>query len=133
MTDANKRANIAGELERSDQSLKSARLLVDAGLLLDAESRLYYAAFHAVVALLMTQDLQARSHAGVAQMLGMHFVKTGRLHSDDGRLFARLQKFRLEADYSIAFVLTKEALEDDLTACTSFVQRLRTVIATLLT
>jgi uncharacterized protein (UPF0332 family) len=129
VTDENKRENIAAELARCDQSLRAARVLIDAGLLLDAESRLYYAAFHAAVGLLLTESLQAKSHAGVGQLLGLHFVKTGRLDPDDARLFARLQKYRVEADYSTEFVLTKDALEEDLAACSAFVQRVRGVIA----
>ena len=129
MTGENKRANAAAELARCDESLRAARLLIDADLLSDAESRLYYAAYHAVVALLLTQELEPRSHAGVTQMLGLHFVKTGRLSADDARLFARLQKYRLEADYSTAFVLTKPALEEDFSACSALVERIRAVVA----
>ena len=47
MTDANKRANVASELARADESMRAARVLVDAALLHDAESRLYYAIYHA--------------------------------------------------------------------------------------
>lgn len=132
MTDDNKRANIAAELARCDESLRAARVLIEAGLLHDAESRLYYAAYHAAVGLLLTQGLEARSHSGVANLLGLHFVKTGRLDSGDARLFARLQKYRVEADYSTEFVLTKPALEEDLAASSAFVERVRGVIASLL-
>jgi hypothetical protein len=41
VTDDNKRANIASELARADDSLRAAAVLVDARLLHDAESRLY--------------------------------------------------------------------------------------------
>ena len=58
----------------------------------------------------------------------MHFVKTGRLDPDDARLVAGLQKYRVEADHSAEFVLTKDALEEDLAACSAFVQRVRGVI-----
>jgi len=40
VTDANKRANVASELGRADESMRAARVLVDAALLHDAESRL---------------------------------------------------------------------------------------------
>ena len=46
MTDANKRANVLSELERADESMRAARVLVDAAPLHDAESRLYYATLH---------------------------------------------------------------------------------------
>lgn len=111
MTGDNKRANITAELARGDESLRAANVLLDAGLLHDAESRLYYAAYHAAVAILLTEGLEPRSHTGVANLLGLHFVKTGRLDPDDARLFARLQKYRVEADYSVAFVLTRAAVD----------------------
>jgi uncharacterized protein (UPF0332 family) len=132
VTDDNKRANSAAELARGAESLRAARVLIDAGLLHDAESRGYYAAYHAAVALLLVQDLEPRSHSGVANLIGLHFVKTGRLDAGDARLFARLQKYRVEADYSTGFVLTKPALEEDLAACAAFVDRVRGVIAALL-
>ena len=132
MTDENKRANANAELARCEQSLQAARVLIDAELLLDAESPLYYAAYYAAVALLLTQGFEPRSHSGVAQLLGLHFVKTGRLDSDDGRLFARLQKYRVEADYSTEFVLTKQAVEEDWAACSAFIRRARGLVASLL-
>ena len=116
MTDDNKRANIAVELARCQESLQAARILIDAGLLRDGESRVYYAAFHAAKALLLTEGIEPRSHAGVAQLLGLHFIKTVRLDAGDGRLFARLQKYRIEADYSAEFMLTAPALEEDFAA-----------------
>src|SRR5436309_1396755 len=54
---------------------------------------------------------QAKSHAAVGRLLGLHFVETGQLDPGDARLFARLQKYRIEADYSAEFVLTRDALE----------------------
>jgi uncharacterized protein (UPF0332 family) len=77
---------------------------------------------------LLTQGLQPRSHTGVATLLGQHFVKTGRLDSGDARLFARLQKYRIEADYSAEFVVTSDAIEEDLAACRAFVERVRGAI-----
>ena len=129
MTAENTHAHIAAELARCDESLRAARVLIDAALLHDAESRLYYAAYHAAVALLLTRGIEPRSHSGVANLLGLHFVKTGRLDAGDARLFARLQKYRIEADYSTEFVLTTSALEEDLAACQAFVLRVRAVIA----
>jgi hypothetical protein len=132
VTNDNKRVNIASELARADECLRAAAVLVDAGLLHDAESRLYYAIYDAAVAALLTEGLEPRSHAGVSSLLGLHFIKPGRMDSDDGRLFARIQKYRVEADYSREFVVTDAALREDLAACTGFVTRIRAIVATSL-
>ncbi len=132
MTAGNKRANVLSELARSDESMRAAQVLVDAGLLHDAESRLYYAIYHAAVALLLTEGLEPRSHSGTASLLGLHFVKTGRMGPEDARLFARIQKYRLEADYGRDFVLTTDALREDLASCQGFLDRARGTIAGIL-
>lgn len=132
MTGENRRRNAEAELARSAESLAAARLLLSAGFLHDAESRLYYAVYHAATALLVAESLQARTHAGVANLLGQHFVRTGRLDSGDGRLFVRMQRYRLEADYSVEFVLTADAVAEDRAACEGFVDRARALVTAAL-
>jgi uncharacterized protein (UPF0332 family) len=132
VTEVNKRTNIVSELGRADESMRAARVLVEASLLHDAESRLYYAIYHAAVALLLTEGIEPRSHAGTTSLLGLHFVKTGRLGPDAARLFARIQKYRLEADYGRDFVLTEAALREDLVSCQGFLDRVRELSARFL-
>jgi uncharacterized protein len=129
VTDANRRANAASELARADESMRAARLLAGADLLHDAESRLYYAIYHAAIAVLLTEGIEPRSHTGTVSLLGLHFVKTGRMTADDARLFARIQKYRIESDYGRDFVLTPEALREDLAACEGFLDRARSLVA----
>ena len=128
MTPDNVRRNVAAEIARAGDSLRAASVLVDAGLLHDAESRLYYAIYHGAIALLLTEGVEPRSHAGTSSLLGQHFVRTGKLSPDDARLFARIQKYRIEADYGRDFVLTTDALREDLAACTGFLARVQTII-----
>jgi uncharacterized protein (UPF0332 family) len=128
VTGENRRAAIDAELARSAESLRAAVVLLEQELLHDAESRAYYAAYHAAVALLLTKDIEPTSHTGVSQLLGLHFVKTGPLSAEDARTFARLQKYRIEADYSPSFALTHEALEEDLAACRAFIETVRKLI-----
>jgi hypothetical protein len=128
VTEANRRANVASELARAEESMKAARLLIDAGLLHDAESRLYYAIYHAAVAVLLTEGIEPRSHAGTVSLLGLHFVKTGRMAAEDARLFARIQKYRIESDYGRDFVLTSDGLREDLSACAGFLDRARRIV-----
>jgi hypothetical protein len=54
------------------------------------------------------------------------------MSADDARLFARIQKYRLEADYGRDFVLTDAALREDLASCEGFLDRVRELTAGLL-
>jgi hypothetical protein len=47
----------------------------------------------------------------------------------DARLFARIQKYRIESDYGPDFALTPDALREDLGACEGFLARARAVVA----
>lgn len=85
MTDADRRINTASEFVRADESMRAARLLVEAGLLHDAESRLYCTIYHAAIAVLLTEGVEARSRAGTISLLGPHFVKTGRMGTEDAQ------------------------------------------------
>ena len=75
MTDANKRANVASELGRADESMRAARVLVDAALLHDADSRFHGRDFVLTDAALR-EDLAScqgfldRAHLTIAGFLG---------------------------------------------------------------
>ena len=97
MTKDNRRRNIGVELLRSRECLLAARTLADQGLGNDAVSRAYYGAYHVARALLLTLGLEARTHAGLARLLKLHFE--ARVGEEQVSAFARLQTFRHAADY----------------------------------
>lgn len=104
MTEENKRANIRDELARAREAKTSADLLFEHGQIKDAVSRLYYALFHTIRALLLTRGLQPRSHEGALSLFSLHFVKPGLFQPGDAHAISRLQKYRQEADYSSTYV-----------------------------
>ena len=62
-------------------------------------NRLYYACFQAVSALLAVYDLNAKTHSGVRQLFGLHFVKTGKVNEATGEFYSTLFGMRQKADY----------------------------------
>lgn len=105
------RSAVAEELERAQVSLKSARLLTENGLFSDAVSRLYYYALYHVRALLLTVDLEPRSHEAALRLFGLHFVKNGSLAPAASHLFSRLMKYREEADYNPSYVFDRSDVD----------------------
>lgn len=114
MTRESRLANIQAEVEKADTSLRAARALYDLGLFDECVSRAYYAVFHLMCAVLLTDGLEARSHHGVDHLLNLHFVRAGRLDPAHAKAFARLMQFRLQADYSRAFRFTKSGAAEEL-------------------
>ncbi|MBK1631042.1 hypothetical protein CKO31_09880 [Thiohalocapsa halophila] len=60
---------------------------------------LYYAAFHAVRALLFFHGLDTRTHEGTQRLFAAHFVKPGLMPKAHLRCLATLESDRLRADY----------------------------------
>lgn len=112
MTQANRQSAITEELNRAKKSRGAAGHLLSGGFLADAVSRLYYSALYHVKALLLTEGLEPKSHEGALRLFSLHFVKAGVLGSDASHMFARLMKYREEADYNPSYVFT----EDDVKA-----------------
>jgi uncharacterized protein (UPF0332 family) len=62
-------------------------------------NRLYYAMFHAVVALLATRDVFPRTHKGVRQQFSLLFLSTGSIAEPLGLAYAELFERRHSGDY----------------------------------
>ncbi len=62
------------ELKRGDESLRSAEVLNNEGLCLDAMSRCYYALLHYARAMLLSRDIVPKSHHGVFLMFNQEFT-----------------------------------------------------------
>lgn len=107
MTEKNKKENISHELEKAHDCLKSAGILSAHGQYADAVSRLYYYVYHSVQALLLTKGLEPKTHEGLLRLLGMHFIKPGTFEPSFSHSFARLMKYRGEADYNPAYIFTE--------------------------
>lgn len=112
MTPENRRANIQEELSRARESYQAAIVLFERKLYNDGVSRLYYAVFHLVRALLLSKGLEPKSHEGALKLLGLHFIKSGIFQPADSHIFARLMKYREEADYNPSSVFTAEDVRE---------------------
>lgn len=108
MTEENKIENIKNELDRALKLLDAAMLLFNNGFLSDAVSRLYYFLLHNIRALLLSKGFEPKSHEGVLRLFSLHFVKEGIFEPKTSHIFAKLMKYREEADYNPIYVFTGE-------------------------
>ena len=95
-------------LNKSAGDFREAQVLADAQGWSEAINRLYYAAFHAVSALLFQDEINVKSHSGAKAMLDLHFVKTGRLSVEWGKFYASLFADRNDSDYEDFAVFTAD-------------------------
>ncbi len=108
------------ELQRADQALRAARLLLGADAPEDATSRLYYAVFHAARAALTVQGRYARTHSGQITLFSELMGPAPIL----GRLFT----LRGYADYSTERFPAPADLGDVVEEAAALVHRCRALV-----
>lgn len=108
LTDENRKGIVIYRSERAFAALEQAKGNLQMGYLEITANRLYYAAYYAASALLIANEIRVKSHEGCIGQFNLHFVKTGLVPIEMGKLFSILFDMRLTGDYSDRFDLTEE-------------------------
>jgi uncharacterized protein (UPF0332 family) len=121
------RQSVAREVAHGEQALSAARALQALGMGNDAVSRLYYAAFHLVTALLLTEGVEPRRHRALPGLLLTHLGAAGFDAADAARV-GRLATYRDMADYERAFDASAEVVDEALRDATHIVDKALAVL-----
>ena len=87
-------------LKKAEERLDSARVLLAKGNLEDSISRSYYAILDAASACLIKKDIVPQSHTGAMRLFSLHYIKPGHVDQKYQRQFAKIEKARIEVDYT---------------------------------
>lgn len=119
---------ISYRIQRSEQTLSEVDILIRNELWNTAINRLYYACYYAAIALLLKYNVKATTHTGVRQMLGQHFIKTGKISKELGKIFTDLFDKRHSSDYDDFLEITREDVIELQPAAKAFVIRIKELI-----
>ena len=128
LTDEERKAIVVYRLEKSNDAMVEAKDCASLGHWNLAANRLYYAAYYASSALLLSAGYAAKTHDGTIGMIGQHYVRTGVLANEDGSLLARLQNMRHTGDYDDFLDWTKEDVEPYIAKTEAFVEKVKEII-----
>ena len=129
LDDESRKALVNYRLERAYKTLEEAALLEEKEYYNAAVNRLYYACYYATEALLLKHKIEAKSHAGVKAMLGLHFVSKGLIPVAIGKILSTLYEKRQSGDYD-DFIYCDKEMTDDLTVqAKTFIDCLAKMIA----
>jgi uncharacterized protein (UPF0332 family) len=106
-------AAIRQMLLKARRKLAAAKRSLDAQDSDDASSRAYYAAFHAVSAVLWRRGLTYSSHAQTLGAFNRECVASGEFPKEFTRILARLFDDRQLGDYDAAHSIERETAERD--------------------
>ena len=119
---------ISLRLENSQSAMQEAKLLIDNGYWNAAVNRMYYGCYYAVSALLISNGIQAQTHAGVRQMLGLHFVKTKLLSTKDNAFFSDLFAKRHSGDYDAYIYFDEEITKNLYPQAVQFIENIKKLV-----
>lgn len=100
LTDEERTAIVQLRLGRAKNTYAEVSILIGNGLWQTAANRLYYACYYAVGALLVQNGIEAQTHQGTINQLGLYFVRTGLLSAEQGKFYKQLFELRQTSDYS---------------------------------
>jgi uncharacterized protein (UPF0332 family) len=115
-------ALVSYRYQRAIDTLAEVPFLKRQGYYNTAINRLYYACYYAAVALLIKHDVNPGTHSGVKQMIGMHFVATGRLSRELGRCFYMLFERRHSSDYDDFAYSSEEEIDELIPKAKAFIE-----------
>ncbi|MFH0799079.1 MAG: HEPN domain-containing protein [Pseudomonadota bacterium] len=115
-------------IRKAEQRLKSAETLLDIGNYEDAVSRAYYAILDAATACLVKKDVIPQSHAGAIRLFSLHYIKPGTVDKKHQRQFARIEKARIEADYTHLRIFSREETAEIIASAHEFVKMAKALV-----
>ncbi|HUT52298.1 MAG TPA: HEPN domain-containing protein [bacterium] len=106
--------NLKAMLSKAEHKLASAQREFEMGFVSDSASRAYYAAYHAISAVLAHHGLTFSSHAQLLGAFNRGFVKTGIFPPDTFKKLQRMFLDRNIADYQISKTVSRQVAEKDI-------------------
>lgn len=109
-------------MQKAAERLKSARALLEIGNYEDSISRSYYAILDAATACLIKKDVIPQSHSGAIKLFSLHYIKSGIVDHKYQRQFAKIEKARIEADYTHLRFFSEDETSGILAEASEFVE-----------
>lgn len=100
------------EIKKAKSALNEARILFEAEQYDGAANRSYYAAFHAMSALLSYDGYRMKKHSGVISKFRELYIKTGIFDKSMSEKIFKLFKLRTDCDYDCVYTAEKADVEE---------------------
>ena len=111
-------------IERARRYLDTAALLIEEGDFESSVSRAYYAMFYVARALLEQDGITPKTHSGLRNQFGLHFIKTGNLPERFAAMLNDAEELRTLAEYAEERVISREDAKTTLHDAEAFVDPL---------
>jgi uncharacterized protein (UPF0332 family) len=90
-------------LSRARDSFDDANILAENYRWNSAINRLYYAAYYAVSAILLSENVNPQTHNGIKSKFSEYFIITEKIPKKYGKIYSQLFSWRQKGDYDDLF------------------------------
>lgn len=125
LKEADRKALVILGMEKSDKMVDEVRHLIGYSMWSLAANRLYYALFHAVTAMLISDNHPVGTHRGAINNFSLYYVKTGIFTREEGKLYSQLQQLRDDGDYNCAVDVDRDDVEPKIAPTLSLIEKIR--------
>ena len=117
------------QLEKVTKMLAELDVQLQNGLWSLAANRLYYALFHAVYALLITDKHEVGTHRGAVHKFSLFYVKQGIFTIAEGKIYSQLQQLREDGDYNCSIDIDQNDVERLIEPTRQLIEKIQNYIA----
>ena len=128
MADEERATLVTLELKKAHETFEEIGILTAANKWSGAANRLYYSVFHAISALLLHDGHSVNTHNGSHAFFHLHYIKTGILPVEYGRLYNQLQTMREESDYNCVYDVNPDELKDRIGPAHNLIEKIEEII-----
>ncbi|HKJ41430.1 MAG TPA: HEPN domain-containing protein [Sunxiuqinia sp.] len=129
LTEEERKAILTYRIVKAKETLKEAKGIANLNYWNTVANRLYYACYYITGALLIANNYTAHTHSGVIHLLGLHFIKTGIVSKDSGKIYSKLFELRQSGDYDDLFDLSEEDVMPLIELAENYINELDKLIA----
>lgn len=128
LTDYERQQIIKLRLEKAESTLREVEVLMQGELWTGAINRIYYVCYYVVSALLVKHGIEATTHGGVRTMLGLHFIRAGKLSKEAAHYFNTAFTKRQTGDYGEFIEITQEDAKELYDGLPEFIKAIKELI-----
>ena len=119
-------------IEKADECIRAALVLMEAKEYSAVLNRTYYAIFHAVRAVFALDSVDRKKHSGGISCFQQNYVKTGLFDKEYSNIVQDAFEIRQESDYEDFYVILKEDVTLQLENAKKFVSQVKQYVEKLI-
>jgi uncharacterized protein (UPF0332 family) len=119
---------ISYRIQKAEESLKAAKIMLESNMLTFSMNRIYYSMFYAVQAVLALSGISFSKHGQVKAYLNRELIKQNILPLELGKIYNKAFEYRQKFDYMDFAIPDREMTDSYLEAAAKFLSAIKEYI-----